>query len=121
VNDISSFYTRDSIEDALEFLARYDVDYVIVGQLERQYYEFFKPCWPDTLGQGVICDLHGRAIGLQDPDVHPSDCEPVNGQDEEEKLICPTFGLDKFESMVREGQLKKVYQEGATTIYEVVK
>jgi YYY domain-containing protein len=68
VNEISSFYTRDPIDEALDFLARYDVDYIIVGQLERSYYETVQPCWPDTLGTGVICDLRGRAIGIKDPD-----------------------------------------------------
>jgi YYY domain-containing protein len=122
-NDIASFYTDPSIEEAVEFLDRYDVGYIFVGRLERQYYETVQPCWPDTQGEGVVCDLHGRPMGMQDPVVNPSDCDQVDSSSED--LICPTFGLEfgleKFERMEVMGHLDLVYQDGDTAIYEVLK
>jgi uncharacterized membrane protein len=120
-NEITSFYTDRSVEDALDFLDQYDVRYVIVGRLESQYYEFVKPCWPDGVGDGVICDLHGRPMGMSDPDVHPTDCAPVDSKDEEGGLICPTFGFEKFKEMEDLGFLQQVYLDGDTTIFEVTR
>jgi YYY domain-containing protein len=120
-NDIAAFYTNPSVEDAIEFLDRYNVNYIIVGRLERQYYEMVQPCWPDTQGEGVVCDLNGRPMGMQDPVVDPSDCDPVDSTSDSEDLVCPTFGLEKFERMEVMGNLDVVYQDGATAIYEVLK
>jgi uncharacterized membrane protein len=38
VREIGDFYTTPDVIQARSFLARYDVAYVIVGQLERAYY-----------------------------------------------------------------------------------
>lgn len=38
VNDIEAFYTLDDKSNAEEFLKKYQVDYIIVGQLERAVY-----------------------------------------------------------------------------------
>lgn len=38
LNDIISFYTTTDIQTALDFLDRYHVSYVILGQMERAYY-----------------------------------------------------------------------------------
>ncbi len=70
VNAVADFYNSLVIQDARDFLRKYNVRYIIVGQLERAYYA------PE--------------------------------------------GLDKFEFMVQDGELKKVYSAGHTTIYEVV-
>lgn len=121
VNEITSFYTNSSVEDALDFLDKYGVGYVIVGRLERQYYEFVKPCWPDGVGERVICDLRGRTIGMSDPDVHPTACVPVDPNDEDGDLICPTFGFEKFKVMEDLGFLQQVYRDGDTTIFEVTR
>lgn len=120
-NAISSFYTKSSIDDALEFLYGNDVDYVIVGRLERQYYENIQPCMEDGTGDGVICDLQGRPMGMQDPDVSPADCEVIDTATDDWNLSCPTFGLVKFELMDQQELLKSVYRDGDTAIYEVVK
>ena len=38
LNEIPNFYLTTSIEDARSFLSRYRVKYIILGQLERAYY-----------------------------------------------------------------------------------
>jgi uncharacterized membrane protein len=38
VNEIGVFYNGTAPEQAAEFLCKYDVSYIIVGQLERSYY-----------------------------------------------------------------------------------
>jgi len=69
INQVAYFYQTSDREDAVEFLQRYDVEYVIVGQLEQIYY--------------------------------------------------PGEGLEKFASL--EGDLwEKVYENGSTTIYQVI-
>jgi hypothetical protein len=56
---------------------------------------------------------------MPNPDVSPSECEPVDPNTDEASLRCPTYGLEKFETMVASGMLSEVYREGETTIYEV--
>jgi len=38
LNEIPGFYLTESVEDALNFLRKYDVKYIVLGQLERLYY-----------------------------------------------------------------------------------
>ncbi len=38
LNEIPGFYLTESVEDALSFLRKYNVKYIVVGQLERLYY-----------------------------------------------------------------------------------
>ncbi|MBN1439968.1 MAG: glycosyltransferase family 39 protein [Anaerolineales bacterium] len=68
--EIQAFYETEDLAAARAFLERYDVKYVVVGQLERAYY------------------------------------------------AGP--GLDKFDIMAASGELKVVFSEGQTVIYEVV-
>jgi uncharacterized membrane protein len=70
VRQIGEFYTTADDTAAMAFLRKYDVRYIVVGQLERNYY--------------------------------------------------PAEGLSKFERMVLEGSLQKVYTDGSTAIYLVV-
>lgn len=58
---------------------------------------------------------------MKDPTVHPSECIPVDTLSQDGDLICPTFGLQKFETMEDIGLLEAVYQDGDTAIYEVKK
>ncbi|MCH7587934.1 MAG: phospholipid carrier-dependent glycosyltransferase [Chloroflexi bacterium] len=116
--DISSFYTTSSIEDALNFLNKYDVRYVIVGQLEKQYYEFINPCWQGDDGN-VICDMSGRPMGTLQPDVSAAECTALDPENADSNLRCPTNGLEKFKSMLASGHLKQAYGIGQTVIYEV--
>ncbi len=44
VDQIGNFYTTTDIQAALAFLKKYDVHYIVVGQLERNIY----PILPDT-------------------------------------------------------------------------
>ncbi len=75
VDEIGTFYNTPDIEWALDFLKKYQVKYIILGQLERNVYP------------------------------------PIEGF---------ASGLEKFAQF--EGiYWKAVYQDGATTIYEVVK
>ncbi|MBI2331765.1 MAG: hypothetical protein HYU84_06345 [Chloroflexi bacterium] len=48
VNEIGTFYTTTDISTALAFLKKYDVKYIVVGQLERNVYPFL-PGTPDGL------------------------------------------------------------------------
>ena len=117
--EIARFYANRSVQEAEEFIKKYGVRYVIVGQLERQYYERVKPCFPLGNSDQVMCELRGWPMGMPDPEVRAADCEPLNPENEQEGLSCPTFGLEKFDQMQAEGYLQSVYNDGATTIYEV--
>lgn len=122
--DITDFYLTRSIPEAQVFLEAYEVQYVVVGQLERMYYETFTPCVADGDGAGVLCDVSGRLVRrscqvLCPLDVSPGEC--TTGTAGTESLSCPTHALIKFEIMEREGMLHEVYRDGATVIYEVVR
>lgn len=116
---ILDFYLTRSVEDAWAFLERYDVQYVILGRLEYIFYEEVQPCTPSADGASVTCDLRGWPWGMPNPDVPPSECEPLDPNSGETSLRCPTHGLEKFETMVASGILIEIYREGETTIYEV--
>ena len=116
---ILDFYLTRSVEDAWAFLERYDVQYVVLGRLEYIFYEEVQPCTPSADGASVTCDLRGWPWGMPNPDVPPSECEPLDPNSGETSLRCPTHGLEKFETMVASGILIEIYREGETTIYEV--
>ena len=50
VDEVLSFYTTPEIQLALNFLRRYDVKYIVVGQLERNVYPLV-PGSPDGLSK----------------------------------------------------------------------
>lgn len=112
--EIASFYLTASPTEAMEFLQRYQVQYIVVGELERLYYQSFDNCLPMGDGQQVICDLAGRLVGQWVLATPASACEQ-NG----DGLTCPTGGLDKFDEMESLGLLRAIYHDGDTAIYEV--
>ena len=116
---ITDFYMTNSVDQARAFLAKYNVEYVVVGMLEHMYFDRVQPCWPAGDGTMVSCDLSGWPMGMYAPAVSPSVCEPLNPDDEYSQLACPTYGLDKFRLMEEMGILRAVYEEGDTVIYQV--
>jgi YYY domain-containing protein len=119
--DITSFYLTQSIEEAADFLERYGVRYIVVGGLERTYYAQVEPCWEINDGLGITCDLRGYPMGMPSSyDIQPEACSPINEEDPTGGMICPTFGLEKFEQMRASGQLTLVYDQDGTEVYEVV-
>jgi YYY domain-containing protein len=48
VNEVGTFYTTTDVQAAFNFLKKYDVQYIVVGQLERNVYPFL-PGTPDGL------------------------------------------------------------------------
>jgi YYY domain-containing protein len=119
---VTDFYMTRSVDDAMAFLSQYNVKYIVWGQLEQIYYGDVQPCLgsgPD--GSSVTCDLGGRALGMTQPDVAASECRVLDAQTLPATLDCPTHAADKFDTMVRLGDIKPVFQTGGTTIYEVVK
>lgn len=120
--DITSFYLTQSTEEASAFLERYNVAYIVVGGLERTYYSQVEPCQGRGESIGVTCDLRGYPMGMPSTyDISPEDCTSENSEDPSVGLICPTFGLDKFERMVALDVLATAYSQGNTTIYEVLR
>lgn len=117
---INDFYLTRSIEAAVEFLERYDVRYIVVGQLEQMFFETVQPCSPMEVTGGVLCELSGWPLGMPQPDTAAADCWPIDATIPQSPLECPTFGLEKFPKMVEQGILRPAYQQGQTTIYEVV-
>jgi uncharacterized membrane protein len=121
VESVSRFYSTTSQNEALDFLRRYGVQYVIVGQLERVYFGQIEPCWPaGDQGQGVTCDLSGRALGTLNPSVSSDECHVMDDSGDLPQLVCPTHGLDKFEDMRESGVLELAFESGGTRIYRVV-
>jgi hypothetical protein len=60
-------------------------------------------------------------MGMPQPDVAAADCSPIDPANPDSALVCPTRGLAKFPKMVERGILRPVFQQGETTIYEVVR
>ncbi len=118
--DVLRFYLTQSISEAQGVLDRYNVRYVVLGQLERAYFESVQPCWSEPDGQEVSCDMRGYPYGMGQPDVSASDCEPINADVADSQLVCPTHGLEKFDVMVASGIFKEVYRSGETIILEVL-
>jgi len=121
---ITAFYLTQSIDEAREFLARYQVRYIIVGQLERMYYEEWQPCMIGPEGD-ILCDMSGRpaldgCYGLCPADLQPQACRPVDAAQDPLRLVCSTGGLAKFELMVGQGILREAFRQGETVIYEVI-
>jgi len=50
VNEVGTFYATTDVQAALAFLKKYDVKYIVVGQLERNVYPFL-PDTPDGLSK----------------------------------------------------------------------
>ena len=74
ISDVNNFYNTEDIQAAQSFLDEYQVRYVVVGDLERAYYD--------------------------------------------------ANGLNKFQDMVNQGELKIVFGDNSpntTTIFEVIK
>ncbi len=117
---INDFYLTRSIEEAIAFLEQYDVRYVVVGQLERIYFESVQPCTAIPETGGVVCDLSGWPMGMTQPEASASECTPIDAANPESPLVCPTRGLEKFPKMVERGILEPVFQLGGTTIYRVL-
>jgi len=118
--DIATFYSSNSVEEAWDFIQEFDVSYIVVGQLEKQYYEELKPCSPDIDSEGVYCDMAGRPVGMPQPDVDISECRPMDQEPGSGKYICPTYGLEKFEFMLDLGLLEEAFRTGKTVIYKVI-
>jgi hypothetical protein len=118
---INDFYLTRSTDEALAFLEKYDVSYVVVGQLERIYFEKVRPCLPGLDGAQVVCDLSGWPMGMTNPLVSAAECTPLDAANPASGLECPTHGLGKFPVMEQRGLLKAAFKDGGTTIYEVVR
>ncbi len=118
--DVLRFYLTLSIPEARQVLERYGVRYVILGRLERAYYEEVQPCMSGPDGSSVSCDMRGYPYGMRQPDVPASECEPIHAGETDSQLACPTHGLEKFDSMVDSGILREVYHFGETQIFEVI-
>ncbi|HET7012238.1 MAG TPA: DUF2298 domain-containing protein [Anaerolineales bacterium] len=118
--EIADFYIRYSEAEAVEFLERYDVSYVIVGEMERVYYTTMEPCFAAPGQATVECDMSGRPLITRPPLVGPDECQPVVSL-EDGRLRCPTHGLEKFADMVASGILREAYRDGDNVIYEVVR
>ena len=118
--DTTDFYLTDDLNQANAFLEKYAVQYVMVGQLERTYYEFVEPCFPLMEEAGVTCSLRGYPMGMPSNYTTPaSECEPLSADDANAGLRCPTRGLDKFQKLGQEGSFELVFETGETQIYEV--
>ncbi len=115
--DLADFYTTPSEDRALAFLAENQVRYLLVGGLERLYFEVIQPCWPAAGGAAVDCDMAGRPIGMRPPQVPAVECDVLDG--DPQRLACPTYGLEKFERLAARGELRVVFRQGQTVIYEV--
>jgi YYY domain-containing protein len=122
--DVEDFYLTRSTEEASTFLEKYGVTYIVVGRLERMYYETLYPC---SAGDGgVTCDMSNRLL-LRDCsnacafEIPIEECARLDPQGDPATLSCPSGGLDKFDRMVEAGLLRVAFREGQTVIYEVVR
>ncbi len=118
--DVLRFYLTQSIAEAQQVLERYNVRYVVLGRLERAYYENVQPCMRGPDSSSVSCDMRGYPYGMDQPDVPASECQPIDANESDSQLACPTHGLEKFDSMVDSGILREVYHFGETQIFEVM-
>ena len=118
---ITDFYLTRSPDEAMAFLRRYDVSYVIVGQLERLFYETVQPCQAALETGAVICDMGGRPMGMPQPEISATDCRPLDVNNPDGPLVCPTHGLEKFSEMLHQGSLRLVYDRDDTQIYQVAR
>jgi uncharacterized membrane protein len=119
--DITEFYLTQSVEESREFLEKYQVEYVVLGSLERAYYEEVSPCRPLGEGLGVTCELRGYPMGMPTTyDIPPEICRPMDENNENAGLICPTNGLLKFDQMAAEGILEEVFRNEGAVIYRVI-
>ena len=119
--DITDFYLTQSTEDAVAFLERYDVGYIVVGGLEKTYYAQVEPCYAMTEESGITCDLRGYPMGMPSTyEIPPDTCTPIDPENSSAGMICPTFGLEKFDQMANAGIMELVYHQDGTKIYEVI-
>jgi len=119
-SQIADFYTRFTADEARAFLEKYRVRYVIVGDLERAYYESMEPCFPAPDSVGVTCDMSGRPLVTKPPLVPAAECVALDPSIPDGALRCPTHGLEKFDAMTASGILREAYRDGDTVVYEVV-
>jgi uncharacterized membrane protein len=119
--EITSFYLTRDITEAVSFLDTYQVEYIVVGELERLYFENLYNCRPVENSDSVDCDLRGLPVGMVQPELTISDCVPENPEDQQNRLICPINGLNKFTLMESDGLIREVYSSGETTIFEVIR
>jgi YYY domain-containing protein len=117
--DIASFYANPSIEEAWDFIQEFDVSYIVVGQLEKQYYEALDRCVPSLEGKDVTCDMAGRPVGMPQPDVDISECQLMDEDTDPGLYTCPTYGLTKFEDIRDLGLVEVAFETGETVIYKV--
>lgn len=82
-NNVKAFYETTDIEATWELIQFYDIEYIVVGTLERILYEDVLP--PDPLSSGGEADTFRTNLSA---------------------------GLDKFDTMVELGLLEVVYQRG---------
>jgi YYY domain-containing protein len=116
LEEITNFYSTRSVSEALTFLEKHDVRYVILGDLERLYYEEWVNCEPIEGVNDVRCDMVGRRMGVRTLEISLEECAVQEGED---RFTCPTHGLEKFDQMEAEGRIHKVYERGDTVIFEV--
>jgi hypothetical protein len=64
--------------------------------------------------------MAGRPPEMRPPQVSAPECAPKEADVAEPRLICPTYGLEKFDLMVSLGLLREAYRDGETVIYEVL-
>lgn len=118
---ISEFYTTQSLPQATAFLEEHDVEFVVLGELERIYYGTLEPCLPSGDGGGTVtCDLSTRPMGTVQPTLTAADCESIDPENPESPLRCPTGGLQKFERLEEQGALELAFETGSTRIYRVI-
>lgn len=118
--EIASFYMTHSIEEAQQFIDRYRVHYIVAGQLEQIFYNQLRPCRAADNGDQVTCDMGGRPMGMEMPELSQEDCEPTDPNNIDGSLVCYTHGLDKFDQMVTLKILQDIYRDSETVIYEVI-
>jgi len=119
--EVADFYTRYTVDEARSFLDKYGVRYIVVGEMERAYYEGMQPCWPAPDSFGVSCDMAGRPLVTKPPLVGAEECILLDPQIPDGALRCPTHGLEKFQTMVADGSLRVAYLDGDTVVYEVLR